>query len=230
MMREEMLYFWPQIETKIMNEGWASYWHLRIVRELDLTEDEAIEFSKLNAGVIQPSRQSINPYYLGLKLFEDIERRWNHPTEEERERFGREPGQGRKKIFEVRELDSDPSFLRNYLTKELVEDLDLYVFQKAGQDWVITDKTWENVRDELVRMRTNGGFPVLVVDDGNFLRTGELLLAHKFEGMELDLKYIEKTLPYVYQLWGKPVHLETFVEDRKVMFTYDGKKCHRRFV
>lgn len=230
MMREEMLYFWPQIETKIMNEGWASYWHLRIVRELDLTEDEAIEFSKLNAGVIQPSRQSINPYYLGLKLFEDIERRWNHPTEEERERFGREPGQGRKKIFEVRELDSDPSFLRNYLTKELVEDLDLYVFQKAGQDWVITDKTWENVRDELVRMRTNGGFPVLVVEDGNFLRTGELLLAHKFEGMELDLKYIEKTLPYVYQLWGKPVHLETFVEDRKVMFTYDGKKCHRRFV
>ena len=67
MMREEMLYFWPQLETKIMNEGWASYWHQRILREMDLTSDEAIEFAKLNAGVVQPSKTSINPYYLGLK-------------------------------------------------------------------------------------------------------------------------------------------------------------------
>src|SRR5690606_31306898 len=80
--RNEMLYFWPQIETKIMNEGWASYWHIRIMRELDLTEEETIEFAKLNASVIQPSPTSINPYYLGLKIFEDIERRWNEPTEE----------------------------------------------------------------------------------------------------------------------------------------------------
>ncbi len=57
MMREEMLYFWPQLETKIMNEGWASYWHQRIIRELDLTSDEAIEFAKLNAGVVQPSKR-----------------------------------------------------------------------------------------------------------------------------------------------------------------------------
>ena len=57
MMREEMLYFWPQLETKIMNEGWASYWHQRILREMDLTSDEAIEFAKLNAGVVQPSKQ-----------------------------------------------------------------------------------------------------------------------------------------------------------------------------
>ncbi|KHF26924.1 SpoVR family protein [Anoxybacillus sp. BCO1] len=68
MMREEMLYFWPQLETKIMNEGWATYWHQRILREMDLTSDEAIEFAKLNAGVVQPSRTGINPYYLGLKI------------------------------------------------------------------------------------------------------------------------------------------------------------------
>jgi stage V sporulation protein R len=82
MMREEMLYFWPQLETKIMNEGWASYWHGRILREMDLTSDEVIEFAKLNAGVVQPSRTSINPYYLGFKMFEDIEKRWDNPTEE----------------------------------------------------------------------------------------------------------------------------------------------------
>ncbi len=105
-LREEMLYFWPQLETKIMNEGWASYWHIRIMRELDLTEAETIEFAKLNASVLQPSTTSINPYYLGLKMLEDIERRWDHPTEEEIKRLGRKPGQGREKLFEIRELDS----------------------------------------------------------------------------------------------------------------------------
>lgn len=132
MMREEMLYFWPQMETKIMNEGWASYWHQRIIREMDLTSEETIEFAKLNSSVVQPSTQSLNPYYLGLKIFEDIERRWDHPSREERERFGRLPDQGRAKIFEVRELDSDTSFIRNYMTKQLTEDLDLYVFEKRG--------------------------------------------------------------------------------------------------
>ena len=67
MMREEMLYFWPRLETKIMNEGWASYWHQRILREMDLTSDEAIEFAKLNAGVVQPSKQALTHTTLGLK-------------------------------------------------------------------------------------------------------------------------------------------------------------------
>src|SRR5699024_2660152 len=100
-MREEMLYFWPQLETKIMNEGWASYWHQRILREMDLTSDEAIEFASLNASVIQPSRVQINPYYLGLKMFEDIEKRYDDPTEEMK-KLGVKPNSGREKIFEVR--------------------------------------------------------------------------------------------------------------------------------
>lgn len=92
-----MLFFWPQLETKIMNEGWASYWHARIIRELDLSSEEMIEFAKLNAGVVQPSRTSINPYYLGMKIFEDIEERYNNPNEEMVERQGVEPGSGREK-------------------------------------------------------------------------------------------------------------------------------------
>ncbi len=102
-----------------MNEGWASYWHIRILRELELSEEETLEFAKLNASVIQPSKTSINPYYLGLKLFEDIERRWDQPTVEQQHR-GQTPGEGREKIFEVRELEMDTSFIRNYLTKQLV--------------------------------------------------------------------------------------------------------------
>ncbi|GIP27945.1 stage V sporulation protein R [Paenibacillus sp. J23TS9] len=230
MLREEMLYFWPQMETKIMNEGWASYWHQHIIRELDLTSEETIEFAKLNSSVVQPSRNSLNPYYLGLKIFEDIERRWDHPTKEEQERGGRTPGRGREKIFEVREYDSDTSFIRNYLTKELTNDLDLYVFEKKGPEWKITDKGWERVRDQLVVSRVNGGNPFLVVSDGDFMRNGELVVRHEYEGTELDLKYMERTMPHVYQLWGRTVHLETIIEDKKVMFTYDGKKLHRKFV
>lgn len=229
MMREEMLYFWPQLETKIMNEGWASYWHARIIRELDLTSDEAIEFAKLNAGVVQPSRTSINPYYLGLKIFEDIEERYNNPTDEMK-KFGVQPGTGREKLFEVREVESDISFIRNYLTKDLVYREDMYLFQKQGKDYKIIEKEWESVRDQLVNMRVNGGFPYITVNNGDYLKNGELYLKHWYEGIELDIKYLEKVMPYIHQLWGRPVHMETMVENKGALFTYDGKAMHRKYI
>lgn len=229
-LRDEMLYFWPQLETKIMNEGWATYWHLRIMRELDLTEDETVEYAKLHAAVTAPTPFHPNPYLLGWKMFEDIERRWNEPTDEERRKFRRSPRFGREKLFEVRETENDLSFLRNYLTKELVEELDLYVFERKGSQWTVTDKSWEAVRDRLVESRVNGGFPYLVVVDGDYGRSGELYIRHDYEGVELDLKYLEKTLPYVYQLWGKTVHLETVVENKGVVFSFDGRKHTRRIV
>ncbi len=229
MIREEMLYFWPQLETKIMNEGWASYWHQRIIRELDLSSGEAIEFAKLNAGVVQPSRTSINPYYLGLKVLEDIEERYDNPTEE-MIRLGVKPGSGREKMFEVREIESDISFLRNYLTKDLVMREDMYLFQKQGKDYKIVDKSWEHVRDQLVSMRVNGGFPYITVNDGDFMRNGELYLKHWYEDIELDLKYLEKVMPYIYQLWGRPVHMESVMEGKEVLFSYDGKGIHRKYL
>ncbi|MBS4210732.1 SpoVR family protein [Bacillus sp. FJAT-50079] len=229
MIREEMLYFWPQLETKIMNEGWASYWHQRILREMDLSSDETIEFAKLNAGVVQPSRTSINPYYLGVKIFEDIEERWNNPTEEMKKQ-GVEPNSGREKMFEVREIESDISFLRNYLTKDLVMREDMYLFQKQGRDYKIVDKEWTEVRDQLVNMRVNGGFPYITVNDGDYMKNGEMYLKHWYEGIELDLKYLEKVMPYIYQLWGRPVHMESVVENRSMMITYDGRNLQRKFL
>ncbi len=230
MMREEMLYFWPQLETKIMNEGWASYWHQRIIREMDLTSEEAIEFAKLNAGVVQPSKTSINPYYLGLKIFEDIEERFNNPTKEMQENQGVKPGSGREKIFEVREIESDISFIRNYLTKDLVMREDMYLFQRQGTDYKIIDKEWEHVRDQLTSSRVNGGFPYLVVTNGDYLKNGELYITHNFEGTELDINYLERVLPYIYQLWGRPVHIETVINGKGITFIYDGKKVHRKYV
>ncbi|MGJ9457755.1 SpoVR family protein [Oceanobacillus sp. CF4.6] len=227
MMREEMQYFWPQLETKIMNEGWASYWHQRILREMDLSTNDTIEFSKLNAGVVQPSKTSINPYYLGLKIFEDIEERYNNPTEE-MQLLGYKPNSGREKIFEVREIESDISFIRNYLTKELVQKEDLYLFEKKGRDYRISEKDYEQVRDQLISMRVNGGFPYIVVENGDYMRNGELYLVHGYEGIELDIRYLEHVLPYIHQLWGRTVHMETTIEDKETVFTYDGKDLSKR--
>lgn len=228
--RDEMLYFWPQMETKIMNEGWATYWHLRIIREIELDEEETLEFAKMHAGVVQPLRMRINPYLLGLKIFEDIVKRWDQPTDEEKKKYKRLGGEGIKKIFEIRETENDVSFLRNYLTKEIIENMDLYLYKKIGYDWKVTDKEWEIVRDSIVANMTYCGFPYLLVEDGDFNRRGELYIKHQYEGIELDVFYLERTLPHAYVLWGRPVHLETVLDNKKVLFSYNGEKGTKKFI
>ena len=133
-------------------------------------------------------------------------------------------------MFEVREMDSDISFVRNYLTKELVLKEDMYVFEKKGSQYKISDKEFLSVQNQLIAQRVNGGFPYIVVEDGDYIRNGELYLVHKFEETELDVPYLESVLPYVHQLWGRIVHLETYVDNKLVVFSYDGKKVHKRFV
>lgn len=216
MVREEMLYFWPQLETKILNEGWATYWHQKIMRELPLSEEETIEYAKLNASVIQPSKTSINPYYLGLKLLQDIEKKEDNPKN------------ALKKLFEIRELESDQSFIRNYFTKEFSRQEDLYLFQQFGKDYKITDKDFEAVRDELIQSRVNGGFPCLYVEDGDYLKNGELYIRHSYEGTELDVQYLEKVLHYVYQLWGRTVHFETMLNQKAFLFTCSGRGVYKK--
>ena len=224
--REEMLYFVPQMQTKICNEGWAVWTHARIMRELELTDQEYTEYAAMNAGVLSPSRHSINPYYLGVKILEDIERRWDNPTEEEQQK-GRKPGEGRKKLFEVREEVNDVSLIRNYLTPQLVEDLDLYLYERQGDQWVIVDKNWENVRDSIVARMANFGNPTIVVEDGDYSHNGELLLRHIHDGHDLDLTYAEKTMEHIYHLWGRPVHLQATLEDEDTLLSFDGNKHTR---
>jgi stage V sporulation protein R len=225
MIHEEMAYFIPQMQTKIMNEGWASIWHSRIMRELDLPTSEHLEFAELHAGVVSPHKGQLNPYYLGYRILEDIERRWNEPTKEERDRFGRKGGEGRDKLFEVRELDNDISFLRNYLTEELCEELDLFVYQLVDEEeWTITEKAWEKVRNQLVANMTNFGFPYIDIVDGDYNHNRELYLMHRFEGVELDMKYARKTLEYVHKLWGRKVHLETTVDEEPLVMHFDGQE------
>jgi stage V sporulation protein R len=202
-----------------------SIWHSRIMRELDLPTSNHLEFAELHAGVVSPHKGQLNPYYLGYRILEDIEKRWDNPAKEEREKYGRPGGQGREKMFEVRELDNDISFLRNYLTEELCEELDLFVYQLIDEEeWTVTEKMWEKVRNQLVANMTNFGFPYIEVVDGDYNHNRELYLMHRYEGVELDMKYARKTLEYVHKLWGRKVHLETKVDEEALVLHFDGQE------
>jgi len=199
--REESLYFYPQIETKIINEGWATFWHARIMRELDLTDAESIEFAIMHSQVVQPSRLGLNPYYLGVKIWEYLAK--VKPLNE---------------LFELREAENDLSFIRNNLTRELVEELNLFNFRKVGVNWQVTENEWEKVRDNLVQQLVHGGHPRIVVLEGDYEGKGGLYLQHRHEGVDLDIVYLEKTLKLVQFLWGKSVCIETVVDTKKVTF------------
>ncbi len=222
--RDEMLYFYPQLETKIMNEGWASYWHARIMREIDLTTDEALDFAVMHSNVIQPSRLTLNPYYLGYRMWEHIEKRWNEPKKGDREKLGLKGGEGRSKMFEIREMENDVSFIRNYLSPDLIDELDLYIYQKVGNTWQIVDKDCEKIRDNLVSRLFNCGYPYIMIEDGDHNKNGELFLRHYHEGVDLDVLYLERTLPHVYTLWGRTVHLAAVMDGKPAVYSFNGDK------
>lgn len=222
-MREEMYYFWPQLQTKILNEGWATYWHQRIIQELNLSDGEYIEFAKLHANIMQTNQQTVNPYYLGAKLFQYIEQKEN--------KLKQNAGKPViKKLFDIRETLDDVSFLRNYMTKEFVQEEHIFIYEKHKDQYIITEKDYKKVKAELLRSRMNGGYPYIVVQTGDFQNKGELYLVHYYEDIELDIPYLKKVLQYIYQLWGNSVHLETVVKSRKVVFSFDGKQSLQKNV
>jgi stage V sporulation protein R len=114
--------------------------------------------------------------------------------------------------------------MRSYLNKQAVEDLDLYIYEYDNGEWKVTDKNWEHVRDQIVRSLTSYGIPYITAEDGDYRRSRDLYLKHHFEGDELDVRYAERTLQYVYQLWGRPAHLETMSDDKPILFSFDGVK------
>jgi len=115
MVHEQAQYFIPQIETKIMNEGWASFWHKRILEALDLPQGLRLEFFVRHTQVLSPTPGAINPYYVGMKVWEDIEKRWTHPSPEEVKEFGPKKETASEKLIEVREVERDSSFLRRWI-------------------------------------------------------------------------------------------------------------------
>lgn len=206
MVRTEMIYFWPQIRTKVMNEGWATYWHARLMRELALTDEDYLNFARLHAQVTSPTPYQLNPYAVGFKIYQWI-------AEHE----------GEDALFLARSVDDDVSFIRNYLTEEVADQLHLFVLGPEQDRIIVKSRAFSEVKARLVQDLVHGGIPVIHVNDGDFHHRGELYLVHRYEGVGLDVPYAERTLHYVHQLWGRPVHLETQSGDRRMVLSYDGK-------
>lgn len=207
---EETKYFIPQIETKIMNEGWASYFHYKILNKLNLPQGLHMEFLNRHNQVIRPFLGSINPYYVGFKIFEDIEKRY-----------------GMKKMFEVREIERDESFIRRYLTNDLSREMNLFSYNKDGKDYkveeVSDEEGWRKVRDVIASNVGMGSIPTIKVLE--VLKDGTLLLEHEYDGRELELTYAYETLKYVATLWGGKVELRTTINSgRKVITCTEDKK------
>jgi stage V sporulation protein R len=225
---ETAQYFIPQIETKIMNEGWASLWHKRILEALDLPQSMKLEFMVRHNQVLSPTPGSINPYHLGYKTWEDIEKRWDDPTAEEIRDYGPRPKKGNAKIFEVREVERDASFLRRYLTEELVRELNLVEYRNRGNEKIISrvadSDNWKDIKENLIRNVGMGTIPVIKVEDADYNHNRSLLLKHYHDGRDLHLEYAERTLKHVYELWNREVVLETSINGKKSLLYFSHDK------
>ena len=135
---------------------------------------------------------------------------------------------GREKIFEVRRLYSDLTFIDTFLTEDFCRRHKLFVYAKdaAGQTWAIQGRQFSQIKEILLSSLTNLGQPLIRVMDGNFENRGELLLFHQHEGQDLKWDFAKDTLANIHRLWKRPVHLETSREEEKIRLSFDGRE-HR---
>jgi stage V sporulation protein R len=232
--REEAYYFVPQMQTKIMNEGWASYWHSRMMTEKIADATEIIDYADRNASVMATGKGQLNPYKLGVELYRHVEERWN------KGQFGREwdecddadakkswdlrLGLGRQKIFEVRRLYTDVTFIDEFLTPEFALEAKLYSFGYSSRNdrFEIESREFKAVKDKLLFQLTNSGNPVIHVLDANHENRGELLLRHEHIGLDLRLDYAKETLRSLQRMWKRPVGIATIVDQKPTLLRYDG--------
>ena len=236
MLREEAYYFAPQGMTKIMNEGWAVFWHSLMMTRHLLQASEVVSYADSHSGTLFTRPGQINPYKLGVELFRDIEDRWNRgkfgpeydrcDDADVRRGWDRDLGLGREKIFEVRKIFNDVTFVDEFVNAEFADAQKLYVygFNQATGQYEIVDRDFRKVKKELLNALTNFGNPIIVVADANYKNRGELYLFHEWAGVDLQFDYALKTLQNVHALWGRPVHIESREEGKPRLLSYDGSE------
>jgi stage V sporulation protein R len=238
--REESYYFAPQAQTKIMNEGWAAYWHSRIMTERALRDSEVIDYADHHSGTLGGGSRRLNPYKLGIELYRDIEERWDKgrfgkdyddcTDVREREHWDLKLHQGRQKIFEARRVHNDVTFIDSYLTPEFCRRHKLFTYeynQKTGA-YHIADREFAEVKRKLLFQITNLGQPFIDVEDGNYQNRGELYLRHRHEGIDLKHDYARETLRNMQLLWKRPVNIESVVEGSPKVLRFDGQDFDER--
>jgi len=234
--RDEAYYFAPQRQTKIMNEGWASYWHSKIMTERALKASEVIDYADHNAGVMATAPGQWNPYKIGVELYRHIEERWDKGrfgrewdecrSLDERRVWDRRLGLGRKKIFEVRKYYSDVTFIDEFFTEEFCQEKKFFSFalnERSG-NYEIDSREFQQVKHKILYQLTNFGEPFIFVEDANHENRGELLLHHRHEGVDLDGEHARATLTSLQRIWRRPVTLMTTFDGKKKALRYDGKE------
>jgi len=239
MIREESLYFAPQAQTKIMNEGWAVFWHSKIMTQNALKDSEVIDYAALHSSITQTGQGSLNPYALGWALFKDIEDRWNkgkHGKEweqcesmEKRREWDTKENKGLEKVLEVRKMYNDITFIDEFLTQDFCSEQRLFTFDKHDVNgtnyWLLESRKFTDIKEKMLSGLTNFGLPVMFITDANYKNRGELLLHHKQEGkISLDLEYATSTLKNLEKVWKRPVNLETFVDKKWIILRSEGEK------
>jgi stage V sporulation protein R len=234
MLREEAYYFAPQAMTKIMNEGWAVFWHSRIMTKHMLNASEIVSYADAHSGTLFAQPGQVNPYKMGVELFRHIEHRWN------RGQFGAEyqrcedanlrrswdtdAGLGTEKVFDVRKIYNDVSFIDEFITPEFAEDQSLYVYgqnPETGQ-YEIVDRDYTKVKNGLLESLTNCGNPIIDLVDDNYQGRGEMYLCHQWVSRDLEFEAALRTLESLYAFWKKPVHLETCEDGKARLLSFDG--------
>lgn len=220
--RKTSLFFQPQIRTKIMNEGWASYWHETLFLSDDRISGHEVDFARINAGVTAMPRVGLNPYALGMRLFyylEELANRGKYSFDfrkiqdaDEREWFDAETGQGRDFIFNIRENLNDFMFINTFVDQDFVSRHDLFVVgrrlneAKMVYEYYVKSRKAEDYKQMLLDALYH---PPHITVDPEKNENNTLYLVHQFEGKPLVQDYIANTMMGIEYLWGGQVKLET---------------------
>jgi stage V sporulation protein R len=176
----------------------------------------------------------LNPYPVGIERLRDVEHRWdagkfgpeydNCEDQEEKRRWNRHLGLGRKKLFEVRRVHNDITFIDTFLTPEFCRQHKLFSFAyvEPTANYVIESREFDLIKQRLLFSLTNFGKPFIYVLNGNHRNRGELLLRHEHNGLDLKMNEAQDTLANLQFIWNRPVHLETMVEGKPTLLSYDG--------
>lgn len=209
---DETRYFIPQIETKIMNEGWATFWHNYILKKLELPQGMYLEFLKRHNQLVCPIPGGLNPYYVGFMIFTELEKKYSDSSE---------------LLFTVREYERDESFIRKYLTFELIKEMDLLQYREEEKFYLITEvgdeEGWKKIRNNLAGSVGLNSVPVIKVVDTK-KRDHILCLEHEYRERELEINYARETLKYIVDLWKGAVHLKTTIDDKTKLIICDEEK------
>jgi stage V sporulation protein R len=221
--RKTSLFFQPQIRTKIMNEGWASYWHEILFLQDDRINGHEVDFARVNAGVTAMPRVGLNPYALGMRMFYFIEESankgklsWDYQRladTRRRDKFDTTAAVGRDYLFAVRENFCDFMFINQFISQDFVNRNQLFVagrrLNEAKMVWEYYVKTRNAQAYRQMLMESLYHPPFVFIDHEKSRKADTLYLVHQFEGKPLYKEYIPNTLLGIEYLWGSAVELET---------------------